>query len=130
MRVVCCGGALCRSRLAIIPQDPFLFSGTIRENLDPCGRNPDQQLLDVLDQCHLSSAVNRMGEMPRRTRLKRCDEEVVNEVRREDGMTQGIYDEHRDACAAGCGWLEFTHLTRCFDLKHQVIWMDKSTTCC
>lgn len=52
----------CRSRLAIIPQDPFLFSGTIRENLDPCGRQSDQQLLDVLDQCHLSSVVNRMGE--------------------------------------------------------------------
>uniref|UniRef100_A0A3B4XU10 ATP-binding cassette, sub-family C (CFTR/MRP), member 10 n=1 Tax=Seriola lalandi dorsalis TaxID=1841481 RepID=A0A3B4XU10_SERLL len=50
-----------RSRLAIIPQDPFLFSGTIRENLDPCSRHPDQQLLDVLDQCHLSAVVNRMG---------------------------------------------------------------------
>uniref|UniRef100_A0A8C9Z033 ATP-binding cassette, sub-family C (CFTR/MRP), member 10 n=1 Tax=Sander lucioperca TaxID=283035 RepID=A0A8C9Z033_SANLU len=50
-----------RSRLAIIPQDPFLFSGTIRENLDPCGRHSDQQLLDVVDQCHLSSVVNRMG---------------------------------------------------------------------
>uniref|UniRef100_A0A665UE38 ATP-binding cassette, sub-family C (CFTR/MRP), member 10 n=1 Tax=Echeneis naucrates TaxID=173247 RepID=A0A665UE38_ECHNA len=50
-----------RSRLAIIPQDPFLFSGTIRENLDPCGCQSDQQLLDVLDQCHLSSVVSRMG---------------------------------------------------------------------
>ncbi|XP_034455993.1 multidrug resistance-associated protein 7 [Hippoglossus hippoglossus] len=50
-----------RSRLAIIPQDPFLFSGTVRENLDPCGRHSDQQLLDVLDQCHLSSVVERMG---------------------------------------------------------------------
>ncbi|XP_068583608.1 LOW QUALITY PROTEIN: ATP-binding cassette sub-family C member 10 [Cebidichthys violaceus] len=50
-----------RSRLAIIPQDPFLFSGTVRENLDPCGRHSDQQLLDVVDQCHLGSVVSRMG---------------------------------------------------------------------
>lgn len=56
-----CVGALCRSRLAIIPQDPFLFSGTVRENLDPCGRHQDQQLRDVLDQCHLGSVVARIG---------------------------------------------------------------------
>uniref|UniRef100_A0A8C6U2W1 ATP-binding cassette, sub-family C (CFTR/MRP), member 10 n=1 Tax=Neogobius melanostomus TaxID=47308 RepID=A0A8C6U2W1_9GOBI len=50
-----------RSRLAIIPQDPFLFSGSVRQNLDPCERHQEQQLWDVLEQCHLSTAVNRIG---------------------------------------------------------------------
>uniref|UniRef100_A0A667ZNK8 ATP-binding cassette, sub-family C (CFTR/MRP), member 10 n=1 Tax=Myripristis murdjan TaxID=586833 RepID=A0A667ZNK8_9TELE len=53
--------ALCRSKLAIIPQDPFLFGGSVRENLDPYGRRPDRQLLDVLEQCHLGAVVGRMG---------------------------------------------------------------------
>ncbi|KAI5626621.1 multidrug resistance-associated protein 7 isoform X1, partial [Silurus asotus] len=51
----------CRSKLAIIPQDPFLFSSSVRENLDPCGRHLDDQLLNALDQCHLGDVVQRIG---------------------------------------------------------------------
>ncbi|KFU84875.1 Multidrug resistance-associated protein 7 [Chaetura pelagica] len=50
-----------RSRLAIIPQDPFLFSGSIRENLDPQGIRTDAELQEVLEQCHLWDAVTQMG---------------------------------------------------------------------
>ncbi|NWI45078.1 MRP7 protein, partial [Picathartes gymnocephalus] len=50
-----------RSRLAIIPQDPFLFSGSIRENLDPQGKRMDAELQEVLEQCHLWDAVTQMG---------------------------------------------------------------------
>ncbi|NXR10010.1 MRP7 protein, partial [Semnornis frantzii] len=50
-----------RSRLAIIPQDPFLFSGSVRENLDPQGKRTDAELHKVLEQCHLWDVVTRMG---------------------------------------------------------------------
>ncbi|XP_059683666.1 ATP-binding cassette sub-family C member 10 [Gavia stellata] len=50
-----------RSRLAIIPQDPFLFSGSVRENLDPQGKHTDAELHEVLEQCHLWDAITQMG---------------------------------------------------------------------
>uniref|UniRef100_A0A8C8ZXC6 ATP-binding cassette sub-family C member 10 n=1 Tax=Prolemur simus TaxID=1328070 RepID=A0A8C8ZXC6_PROSS len=50
-----------RSQLAIIPQEPFLFSGTVRENLDPQGLHEDRALWQALEQCHLSEVIVSMG---------------------------------------------------------------------
>ena len=44
-----------RSRLAIIPQDPFLFSGSVRENLDPTDVYSDAQLWSAVERCHVKT---------------------------------------------------------------------------
>lgn len=44
-----------RSRLAIIPQDPTLFRGTIRSNLDPFHEHTDLELWSALRQADLVS---------------------------------------------------------------------------
>jgi ABC-type multidrug transport system fused ATPase/permease subunit len=52
-----------RQTLAIIPQDPFLFSGTIRENLDPYQHYTDEEILVVLEKCHLHDLVENLGKI-------------------------------------------------------------------
>ena len=42
--------------IAFVPQDPGLFNGSLRFNLDPTGEFPDEALFKVLSQVHLSDS--------------------------------------------------------------------------
>uniref|UniRef100_A0A0D9Y0E4 Uncharacterized protein n=1 Tax=Leersia perrieri TaxID=77586 RepID=A0A0D9Y0E4_9ORYZ len=46
-----------RSRIGLIPQDPILFNGSIRYNLDPQGHFSDEQIWEVLGKCQLFEAI-------------------------------------------------------------------------
>ncbi|GAB2290275.1 ATP-binding cassette sub- C member 9 [Dionaea muscipula] len=46
-----------RSRLCIIPQDPTMFGGTVRGNLDPLRQYSDREIWEALDKCQLGDLV-------------------------------------------------------------------------
>ncbi|KAK9666325.1 hypothetical protein RND81_14G177500 [Saponaria officinalis] len=48
-----------RSRLSIIPQDPTMFEGTVRSNLDPLEEYSDDQIWEALDKCQLGDEVRK-----------------------------------------------------------------------
>ncbi len=49
-----------RNILAIVPQDPILFRGSIKSNLDPFDKYTDEDMWNVLKKCKLSSHIANM----------------------------------------------------------------------
>ncbi|CAH1100451.1 unnamed protein product [Psylliodes chrysocephalus] len=46
-----------RKHISIIPQDPIMFSGTIRSNIDPFGEFVDEDIWKALHKVHLDSSI-------------------------------------------------------------------------
>lgn len=73
-----------RSCLSIIPQDPILFRGTIRTNLDPFKEHSDEKLWDALRRSGLIDD----------TRMKNIQkQEKENDVLHKFHLDQGVEDE-------------------------------------
>uniref|UniRef100_A0A8C8K4S6 ABC-type glutathione-S-conjugate transporter n=1 Tax=Oncorhynchus tshawytscha TaxID=74940 RepID=A0A8C8K4S6_ONCTS len=51
-----------RSRITIIPQDPVLFSGSLRMNLDPFDTYTDEEIWNSLELAHLKNFVSNLPD--------------------------------------------------------------------
>lgn len=49
-----------RQRISIIPQESWLFSGSVRENIDPFKRASDHELWDALKAAHLGEVIGAL----------------------------------------------------------------------
>ncbi|OAY49526.1 ABC transporter C family member 4 [Manihot esculenta] len=113
-----------RSRFGIIPQEPVLFEGTVRSNIDPIGQHTDEEIWKSLERCQLKDIVAAKLEkldapvvdngdnwsvgqrqllclgrvMLKRSRLLFMDEATASVDSKTDGVIQKIIREDFAAC--------------------------------
>lgn len=51
-----------RRAIAMLPQDPLLFSGSVRSNLDPFDEHTDSGIWDALERAQISPAIKAIAE--------------------------------------------------------------------
>ena len=51
-----------RNKVTVIPQDPTLFTGTLRYNLDPFNEVPDERIIELLQKAKLDYLLKKEEE--------------------------------------------------------------------
>ncbi|XP_053376083.1 multidrug resistance-associated protein 1-like isoform X1 [Mercenaria mercenaria] len=51
-----------RSNLTILPQEPLLFSGTLKNNLDPLDTHTDEEIFTALEHAHLKTFIDTLPD--------------------------------------------------------------------
>jgi ATP-binding cassette subfamily C (CFTR/MRP) protein 1 len=89
-----------RSNIAVIPQDALLFSGTIRDNLDPQGILPNDDLIKALKKtCMMDAAISLAKQALNTNNVEDID--VLNAIVTEGGANFSVGERQLLSIARG-----------------------------
>ncbi|KAJ2724097.1 ATP-binding cassette glutathione S-conjugate transporter ycf1 [Coemansia sp. Benny D115] len=111
-----------RSRIAIIPQDPALFEGTIRDNLDPMNEYTDEQVMDAIDACQVAHLL----DTPTEKYVEKDDDEDFDRGPWVEGVGLNKWVEY-DGKNFSVGQRQLISLCRALLWRRSIVVLDEAT---
>lgn len=66
-----------RQHISIIPQDPVMFSGTIRSNIDPLQQHTDEEIWKTLHKIHMDSVISNIDDSLENTNFSTGQRQLI-----------------------------------------------------
>jgi len=109
-----------RSKITVIPQDPIIFDGTLKFNLDPSGTVPDAEILALLKDAGLDDLLKRTPE-----KKHKADPEL--DTNEDFGNGRGIYFKLNDSESLSAGEKQLICICRAVLRKNKIVVLDEAT---
>lgn len=113
-----------RKAITVIPQDPVIFNGTIKFNLDPSNMTSDADCVDILEKAGLEDLLKRVPEKKK----SKDDEDLDAAEIAERGDGKGIYFRlEGDGSGLSSGEKQLICICRAVLRKNKIVVLDEAT---
>lgn len=116
---------LVRSKITVIPQDPVIFNGTLKFNLDPSGTIPDEEIETLMKEAGLGDLLKRKPDVK-----DEADDELdieLDDKKNPKNNGTGIYFKLNDSDSLSGGEKQLICICRAVLRKNKIVLMDEAT---